>query len=127
MFDDEEPKPGTLGESHSRTAAMPRLAASIHAERRAEVLDKGGTACRGNASLYVSKSSFDFAWIDAIETTGRTIGTNPCADGCTPKPSHFPFRVLPTASGNALWGGAEQCRLLGAKRKACALSEVYSF
>jgi hypothetical protein len=23
--------------------------------------------------------------------------------------------------------GAEQCRLLGAKRKTCALSEVYSF
>jgi hypothetical protein len=35
-----------------------------------------------------------------------TIGTNPCADGCTPKPGHFPFRVLPTASGNALWVSA---------------------
>jgi hypothetical protein len=41
MFDDEDPKPGTLGESRSRTAAMPRLAASIHAERPAEILDKG--------------------------------------------------------------------------------------
>jgi hypothetical protein len=56
--------------------------------------------------LNVSKSSFDFAWIDAIETTGRTIGTNPCADGCTPKPGHFPIRVLPAASGNALWVSA---------------------
>ena len=49
MFDDEEPKPGTLGESRSRTAAMPRLAASIHAERPAEILDKGRAACRGDA------------------------------------------------------------------------------
>lgn len=49
MFDDEEPKPGTLGESRSRTAAMPRLVASIHAERPAEILDKGRVACRGDA------------------------------------------------------------------------------
>jgi hypothetical protein len=61
--------------------------------------------------LNVSKSSFDFAWIDAIEKTDRQIGTNPCADGGTPKPSRFPVRVIPTASGNALWvsAGAEQC------------------
>jgi hypothetical protein len=44
-----------------------------------------------------------------------TIGTNPCADGGTPKPSRFPIHVLPTASGNAsavpsnvaYWGKAE--------------------
>ena len=48
-FDDEEPKPGTVGKGRSRTAAMPRLAASIHAERPAEILDKGRTACRGYA------------------------------------------------------------------------------
>ena len=35
-----------------------------------------------------------------------TIGTNPCADGGTPKPSRFPIRVLPTASGNAVWVSA---------------------
>src|SRR5258708_25295836 len=35
-----------------------------------------------------------------------TIGTNPCADGGTPKPSRFPIRVLPTAPGNALWVSA---------------------
>src|SRR5579859_3954183 len=48
MSDDEEPKPGTLGESRSRTAAMPRLVASIHARQSAEVFDKGRTACRGD-------------------------------------------------------------------------------
>lgn len=35
-----------------------------------------------------------------------TIGTNPCADGGTPKPSRFPIRLLPTAPGNALWVSA---------------------
>jgi hypothetical protein len=49
MFDDEEPKPGTLGESRSRTAALPRLAASIYAKRSAEILDKGRAAYRGDA------------------------------------------------------------------------------
>ena len=48
--DDEEPKPGTLGEGRSRTASMPRLAASIHARQSAEVFDKGRTACRGDTS-----------------------------------------------------------------------------
>jgi hypothetical protein len=43
----------------------------IHAERLAEVFDKGRTACRCLDQLNVSKSSFDFAWIDAIEKTGR--------------------------------------------------------
>jgi hypothetical protein len=49
--------------------------------------------------LNVSKSSFDFAW----RKRAVTIGTNPCADGGTPKPSRFPICVLPTAAGNALW------------------------
>ena len=35
-----------------------------------------------------------------------TIGTNPGADGRAPKPSRFPIRVLPTASGNAVWVSA---------------------
>ena len=35
-----------------------------------------------------------------------TIGTSPCADGRAPKASHFPIRVLPTASGDALWVSA---------------------
>jgi hypothetical protein len=48
--DDEEPKPGALGEGRSRTASMPRLAASIHARQSAEVFDKGRTACRGDTS-----------------------------------------------------------------------------
>jgi hypothetical protein len=33
--------------------------------------------------LNVSKSSFDFAWIDAIEKWAVAIGTNPCANGGT--------------------------------------------
>jgi hypothetical protein len=47
--DDEEPKLGTLGEGRSRTASMPRLAASIHARQSAEVFDKGRAAYRGDA------------------------------------------------------------------------------
>jgi hypothetical protein len=56
--------------------------------------------------LNVSKSSFDFAWIDAIEKTGRHDWYEPFAAGCTPKPSCFPIRVLPIASANALWVSA---------------------
>src|SRR5882724_8084046 len=44
--------------------------------------------------LNVSKSSFDFAWIDAIEKTVVTIGTSPCADGCV-KTSVFGIWLCP--------------------------------
>jgi hypothetical protein len=37
--------------------------------------------------LNVSKNSFDFAWIDAIEKTGRHDWYEPLRRGCAPKPS----------------------------------------
>ena len=72
--------------------------------------------------LNVSKNSFDFAWIDAVETAERHDWYEPLRQRRVPKPSRFPIRVLPAAPGNA-----EQCRLLGVKRKTYALSEVTAF
>jgi len=128
MSDDEEPKPGTLGESRSRTAAMPRLVASIHARQSAEVFDKGRTACRGDPParcleelirLRVDRCYRENGPSRLVRTLAPTAHQNLAAS----------LFVLRTASGNDLWciGGAGQRRLLGAKRKTCALSEVYSF
>jgi hypothetical protein len=43
---DEEPKPGTLGQIYRTVAAMPRLAAAVHARQPAEVLDERRVAAR---------------------------------------------------------------------------------
>jgi hypothetical protein len=47
--------------------------------------------------LNVSKSSFDFAWIDAIETTGRRDWYEPLRRRLGTKANHFPIRKLATA------------------------------
>jgi hypothetical protein len=58
------------------------------------------------------------------------IGKNPCPIAAH-QTSPLPYRELTTAerSRQALCGfrGAEQCRLLGVKRKTYALSEAYAF
>jgi hypothetical protein len=79
--------------------------------------------------LNVSKSSFDFAWIDAIETTGRHDWYEPLRRRLRAKTWPLPFPRTPSRVRQRLVGigGAEQCRLLGAKRKRCARFEVYSF
>jgi hypothetical protein len=74
--------------------------------------------------LNVSKSSFDFAWIDAIEATGRHDWYEPLRRRLHAKTyPRTPNRVRQVLW---VWAGAEQCRLL-AKRKRGARSEVYSF
>jgi hypothetical protein len=71
MSDDDEPKPGTLGESRSRTAAMPRLVLAFMQHNQPKFLTQDELGVAAMRQLNVSKSSFDFAWIEAIETTGR--------------------------------------------------------
>src|SRR5882724_13275839 len=98
----------------SRTAALPRLAATIHAERPAEVLDKGRAACRVHATVQCLKKLIRFRVLSRKPVA--MIGTSLCADGRAPKPSRFPIRLIPTASSNALGiGGTGQCCLLEAK------------
>jgi hypothetical protein len=49
------------------------LSEKAEAERRrcGDWLIPSCSACRGERQLHVAKSPFDFAWIDAIEKTGR--------------------------------------------------------
>lgn len=68
MFDDEEPKPGTFGESCSRTAAIRQLMS-----RKAHSTSRGSMLSRQPAV---------------------TIGTSPCAEGRAARPGHFPIHVL---------------------------------
>ena len=79
--------------------------------------------------LNVSKSSFDFAWIDAIEKTDRHDWYEPMRRRLHTKTWPLPYPRTPNCVRRHLVGigGAEQCRLLGAKRKTCARFEVYSF
>src|SRR5260221_6607358 len=127
MFDDEEPKPGTLGESRSRTAAMPRLVDSIHAERPAEVLDKGRVACRGD-TLAQCREKFIRLRVDRCYRDNRpsrlvrALAPTAAHQNLATSLSRTPTRARQLRVGI---GGAEQCRLSGAKRKTCALSEVY--
>jgi hypothetical protein len=58
MFDDEEPKP-----RNSRRKPQQN--------DQPKFLTKDELCVAAIRQLNVSKSSFDFAWIDAIETTGR--------------------------------------------------------
>jgi hypothetical protein len=71
MFDYEKPKPGALRKSRSRTEGMPRLAATFMQNGQPKFLTKDELRVAAMHQLNVSKSSFDFAWIDAIEKTGR--------------------------------------------------------
>jgi hypothetical protein len=128
-FDDEEPKPGTIGKGRSRTAAMPRLAASIHAERPAEILDKGRTACRGDAPTQCLEELIRLR----VDRCYRENGPSRLVRILAPAAAHQNLATSlsaysPTVPGNALWVSAVPSNVAyrGVKWKKCAPSEVYS-
>jgi hypothetical protein len=114
IFDDEEPKPGTLGESRRRTAAMPRLGDSIHAERPAEVLDKGRAACRGDVPTQCLEKLIRLR----VDRCYRENGPSRLVRTLAPTAAHQNLARLlsnehataKAASGNALCG--RRCRAM---------------
>jgi hypothetical protein len=70
-FDDEEPKPGTLGESPAERRRCRDWLISFMQNGQPKFLTKDELRVAAMHQPNVSKISFDFAWIDAIEKTGR--------------------------------------------------------
>ena len=64
-------EPGTLRKSRRRTAAVSRVAASISAKQTTKVPDQSRVRDAVRRELNVPKNSVEFAWIEAIEQTGR--------------------------------------------------------
>jgi hypothetical protein len=71
MFGDEEPKPGILGESRSVVWRCRDRLPPFTQNGRPRFLTKDEPRFAAMRQLNASKSSFDFARIDAIEKTGR--------------------------------------------------------
>jgi hypothetical protein len=71
MFDDQKPKPGNLGESRSSRRRCCDWLLPFIQNGQPKFLTQDELRVAAIRTINVSKSSFDFAWIDAIEKTGR--------------------------------------------------------
>jgi hypothetical protein len=70
-FDAEEPKPGTVGKGRTELRRCRDWLLPFIQNGQPKFLTKDELRIAAMRQLNVLKSSFDFAWIDAIETTGR--------------------------------------------------------
>ena len=67
--DDQEPETRTLRESRRGTKKVPRLATQFMRADQPKFLTKAELREAAMRELKVSKNSFDFGWISAIEET----------------------------------------------------------
>lgn len=98
-FDHEEPEPGTLGEGLRRAAAMPRLAASVHAKQPAKFLTKDELRSVADARARCLEAVVLSEVIMAIEDSGRYDCYEPLRRRLRTKslPVCYPRRCRPTA------------------------------